>query len=792
MGGRIAGPVACQLGALLLSLCMGHAAAQGVSAVRVLCDGAADGAEIRINGVYKGDCPLDAEVEPGQIEVTALKKVDAQRERRFSTRFGLGEGVVKRVDVQLGPAELNPEARREHEARQRAEAERRRVEAEAARKAADEKRLREEAQAARQAELRRLAVLQQEQRRRERTERLLAAFAEAGLAAGTGQVFRDCADCPEMVWIPPGRAPQVAVGRSTLQPWMNRLELAVPLAVGRFEVSYDEWDACVAQGGCSHRPAEGTTEGLIFDSRWGRGRQPVIFVSVPDVQQYLAWLSQRTGHRYRLLSQQEHFYAARAGAATLFPWGDRRDTGAANCKDCGGKSTDRALPVGSFPANAWGLHDMIGNVAEWVSDCFGGNAQLQGKNWSSVVTLNEQPVDGSPIDRCSAAPQRAAVHDPVHGLSGASFRNTIGSDASITQWQRAQQRSSNLGLRVAREFVLPAPAQDAAARAPFRDCADCPELVRLPAGRFEMGTAYLSEQGWTEDEFPLRWVSVPAFAIGRHEVTRAEWAAFSRERAVSAPVAVASAVSVVALPPAQAASAEPTEPTEATEATEPAEAPAAPAAITPPGCQVVRVNGRVASAVPEAGRHATDPGFPQGDDHPVTCITRADAQAYLDWLSQRTGQRYRLPTEAEWEYAARAGQSDRRPWPTPAEACRHGNLRDQRFREVFATNDQTSCNDGSAVTAPVGQRQANAWGLHDMLGNVAEMVADCRGPYAQAPTDGRAATSPDCKLWVVRGGSWFSHPGSLAATLAGRQGQAADASAQYVGLRVVRELGPTP
>ena len=132
--------------------------------------------------------------------------------------------------------------------------------------------------------------------------------------------------------------------------------------LGKYEVTFAEWDACVADGGCTHKPD---------DKGWGRARRPVINVSWDDAQQYVAWLSRKTGEVWRLPTEAEWEYAARAGTETVFSWGDQVGKNRANCNGCGsqwdGKQT---APVGSFAANPWGLFDMHGNVWEWVQDCF--------------------------------------------------------------------------------------------------------------------------------------------------------------------------------------------------------------------------------------------------------------------------------------------------------------------------------------------------------------------------------------------------------------------------------------
>jgi formylglycine-generating enzyme required for sulfatase activity len=180
------------------------------------------------------------------------------------------------------------------------------------------------------------------------------------------KVFRDCSECPEMVVVPAGAA-SLASGRN--------VTIAAPFAVGKFEVTFAEWDACVAQHGCSHRPD---------DEGWGRGRQPVMNVSWYAAQQYIAWLSKRTGKAYRLLSEAEWEYAAQAGTGREA----EVTAGQANCRGCGSRWDYRqTAPVGSFPANAFGLHDMLGNVWEWTADCWNeshagapadGSARLSG------------------------------------------------------------------------------------------------------------------------------------------------------------------------------------------------------------------------------------------------------------------------------------------------------------------------------------------------------------------------------------------------------------------------------
>ena len=193
--------------------------------------------------------------------------------------------------------------------------------------------------------------------------------AQAIAKAEPGQTFRDCPECPEMVVIPGGSfmmgSPTSESGRQDDESPQHRVTIKAPFAIGKYEVTFAEWDACVAAGGCARRPG---------DNGWGRGNQPVIGVNWNDAQQYAQWLSQKTGHTYRLPSEAEWEYAARASTRTARPWGASIGQAAANCDGCGsqwdGKQT---APVGSFPANGFGLHDMLGNLWEWTEDCWNSN-----------------------------------------------------------------------------------------------------------------------------------------------------------------------------------------------------------------------------------------------------------------------------------------------------------------------------------------------------------------------------------------------------------------------------------
>jgi formylglycine-generating enzyme required for sulfatase activity len=182
-----------------------------------------------------------------------------------------------------------------------------------------------------------------------------------------GNIFKECSVeqekdyCPQMVVLPAGSfimgSPATEPGHQPSEQPQHQVMIAKPFAVSKFELTFDEWDTCVDYGDCPQG---------ITDSEWGRGRQPVINVTWDDAQLYVAWLSKMTGRRYRLLSEAEYEYAARAGSTTAYPWGDDIGQDNSNCRDCGSRwDNAQTAPVGSFAANGFGLFDMTGNVWEW-------------------------------------------------------------------------------------------------------------------------------------------------------------------------------------------------------------------------------------------------------------------------------------------------------------------------------------------------------------------------------------------------------------------------------------------
>jgi formylglycine-generating enzyme required for sulfatase activity len=250
-------------------------------------------------------------------------------------------------------------------------------------------------------------------------------------AAKPGSEFKECANgCPVMIVLPAGKfimgSPENEPDRHASEGPAHEVAVAKPFAVSKFEVTFDNWDACVAAAACPRVP----------DS-WGRGDMPVINVSWNDAKQYVAWLSQVTGEEYRLLTESEWEYAARAGAKTAFSWGDDPAAGSANCGECGSQWDGRqAAPVGSFKPNALGLHDMHGNVWEWIED-----------SWHE--TYDGAPTDGSAW--VSGGPGGRGGDPSYRVVRGGSWRNETQHVRAAFRVQRnINVRFDTLGLRVAR------------------------------------------------------------------------------------------------------------------------------------------------------------------------------------------------------------------------------------------------------------------------------------------------------------------------------------------------------
>ena len=285
----------------------------------------------------------------------------------------------------------------------------------------------------------------------------------------------------------------------------------------------------------------------------------------------------------------------------------------------------------------------------------------------------------------------------------------------------------------------------ASARKPgtvFADCAACPPMIVVPTGRFMMGSPQ-PDVGTYFNERPMRPVAVAEpFAVGVYEVTRGEFRRFVEDSRYAGTG----------------------------------------------GCSVL---DEVAEEWKQrSGNTWRNVGFEQTDSHPVSCVSWNDASEYVRWLSNRTGATYRLLSESEWEYVARGGTSTARYWRHGSDEgshCRFANFADSRTSFFW----RARCDDGHEYTAPVGSYEANAFGLHDVLGNVWEWVQDCwHEDYSGAPSDTSAWEHAGCGKRVVRGGSRYV---GLRGIRSAHRSQYAPATRnQNTGFRVARAMSSRP
>jgi formylglycine-generating enzyme required for sulfatase activity len=259
-----------------------------------------------------------------------------------------------------------------------------------------------------------------------------------------------------------------------------------------------------------------------------------------------------------------------------------------------------------------------------------------------------------------------------------------------------------------------------AAGAKFRDCDGCPAMIVVPPGTFTIGSPP-DEAGRRDDEGPQMEIRIARpFAIGQYEVTRQQYEAFLRD--TNHPVSG--------------------------------------------NCMTDRRKPGAWALDAQTNFH--DPGFPQSGNHPAACVSWNDAKAYIAWLNFKAGGNYRLLTEAEWEYAARAGSTTAYPWGSNIEdGCGHMNGFDKvilhKKGDLYKGEPISfaNCSDGYLNTSPVGSYAPNTFGIYDMIGNLGEWVEDCSTQsYAAMQSDG-TAQSGDCDKRMVRGGSWGTQPRQL-------------------------------
>jgi formylglycine-generating enzyme required for sulfatase activity len=391
------------------------------------------------------------------------------------------------------------------------------------------------------------------------------------------------------------------------------------------------------------------------------------------------WLSRKTGKGYRLLAEAEHEYVTRAGSTTVYWWGSSISTSQANYAGNTGEDRQKTLPVGTFQPNPWGLHELHGNISEWVEDCWNSNyvgAPNDGSAWKTGDCSYRSVRGGSWI--LGAAYLRSAVRggaatvfrDNFLGFRVARTLDAVDTPAQRTEAPPPVQQAVVVPPVVpvppaetapkpavgvyptAREVTPLSPERERALKPKdtFKECDTCPEMVVVPAGSFTMGSA-ANEKYRDDDEGPQRVVTFSRkFAVGKLPVTWEEWNACVAERVCK-----------------------------------------------DPGHDIKGHGAR-----------------------PATGLSWNDAKVYVAWLSKKTRKSYRLLSEAEREYVARAGTATPYWW---------GSLYDQSMTD-----------------------RPNPWGLQRLYHEHREWVEDCyHKNYRGAPTDGSAWTTGACALRVLRG-----------------------------------------
>jgi len=384
------------------------------------------------------------------------------------------------------------------------------------------------------------------------------------------------------------------------------------------------------------------------------------------------------------------------------------------------------------------------------------NELLTGHHPFDRIVANEARDSRQKIPRAGLTP--AQFKAIAHGLEFERDRRTATVEEFISEFDTKSRMRSGaiagivLGLAVAvlsgiylydgahlmtslKAHLVPGTAPPGSGEL-FRDCPTCPLMKVLPTGHFAQGEDADSAGGSQLDR-PRHAVAIGyPIGIGVYEVTVGEFSEFANATAFHAQ-----------------------------------------------GCAGYDGTWRTRDEL-----KWDDVGYRQTSTHPVVCVSWRDATAYAQWLSEKTGKKYRLPSESEWEYAARAGSDAARPWGDDATAaCASANVADRSAAAQFPGWKVEPCSDGYVYTAPVGTFKPNAFGLYDMLGNAFEWVQDCwHADYQGAPVDGSAWMDANCTEHGLRGGSWFTSPAQVSAMARNRFEQ--DYRSDSVGFRLVREV----
>ena len=667
----------------------------------------------------------------------------------------------------------------------------------------------------------------------------------------TGSVFQDFSDAPPMVVIPAG---EFTMGSPTEEPLRHnregpqqRIEFDQPFAMSQHEVTFAQWDACVADGGCTYQDV---------DMSEVAATHPVTNVSWEDAQDYVDWINRRVGGGYGLPSEAQWEYAARAGTTTPFHTGEQITTEQANFNgqrtyngSPTGQNRGKTVEVGSFAPNAFGLYDMHGNVWEWAQDCWSDdlrNHASDGRGDTRSTCARRALRGGAWIDgpdllrSASRIPSRTTITnfdigfrlvkaldlpagekpalDPYKSLPGwrewtqdnrDDYKGVLQfPETNTVVWERTEARGNGGGVGMRLDRVLeiqPGTRLSFEVLADYRDvargcgfaCREYPvalDMVLQVADGSQRRVKFAWNYG---DAFETKvfevknqaYAEVYQYAFG---IPQSQWHSVTldldayvsdtnkilsmrvfgngwnfrggvrglqfQEGANATSLApgdvfqdFAGAPEMVVIPAGSFLMGSPWSEPRRDDDEGPQQRITIGEAFAMSRYEVTF--GQWDACVDAGGcRHRPDDrGWGRGD-RPVIKVSWEDAQEYVRWLNGRTGGGYSLPSEAQWEYAARAGTTT--PFYTG-----------ERITTAQANFDGDATYNGSSKgtyreqTVSVGSFAPNGFGLYDMHGNVWEWTQDCWvGNLAGHSSDGRANLDGDCDRRVLRGGSWYGRP----------------------------------
>jgi formylglycine-generating enzyme required for sulfatase activity len=547
----------------------------------------------------------------------------------------------------------------------------------------------------------------------------------------------------------------------------HRVRITRPFYLGTCEVTKGEFGKFVEETGYKTDAETDGKGGYGFSGKkdkpleektsfswrdWGVDQgndSPVVNVSWNDVTAFCKWLSKKDGKTYRLPTEAEWEYACRAGSTTLYANGDDPEklTQIGNVADKAAKEQIPSLAVvassdgygftcavGKFPANNFGVHDMVGNVWEWCQDWYAGDyyAQASKTDPPGPPTGLYKVFRGGGWNgnawRCRSAARDAAV--PSNRFWSRGFRLVL-----VPQTPSGPATAGNEPASLSAPFDEPAASTARKAWAKYQQIEADPknsmgmQFILIPPGDFMMGSTpeqvlqvKRSDRTLGRDlvleEQPQHQVELSRpFYIGAHEVTKGQFQKFVDETGYK------------------------------TDAEKDGKG----------GSGYVGTGN--ASVKTQPSFNWRDPGFKQGDDHPVVNVSWNDAAEFCVWLSRIEGKKYRLPTEAEWEYACRAGTTSQFYNGDASERITQiANVFDLAGREKFPrSGGAIGSSDGWAFTSPVGQFPPNSFGLYDMSGNAIEWCQDWYSDDYYAKSAVLDPYGPPVgALRVARGGSWGS------------------------------------